>query len=425
MKKTINNNKKNDIDELGEQWPDEELCPCGSGKTYKNCCKKKRMVYYKTENEEEYIKPIPIHPEVEKAFKIESRRHKEIFGREVGENDYIAGGFLESDFEKMLKELKRSGIVDNDWLYAVNKTGLMLSPDNKDLLSDLEIKEFNDSMKEYKRAIKSKFKNNKINILKAIELTNNTLDSIVRENIENMEYVLKNFIRTYSAEKSLKETFLISDIKDFFVFCAYKTSIYLETIEKLLDEDCYDVVMGIDRILFEILINIRTYKNNLDLFEKKILPVAGLDRGTHIRKGKHEIEEIETGKTYKYEIQKFQLAEKAGENYQRLYDVFYREMSEFIHVDAVAAKNIFKQSDMFFNLDESLIAIFIGMIFILEIIMELTEFDGCDEVKKSDMKYFSNKLLDTFYNVVRALREVEDRKVYGVLADCLKEYKDN
>lgn len=55
-----------------EEWDDNEKCPCGSGKRYKNCCKKKKIKYLKSENENEYIKSIPMHPEVEKALKSEA-----------------------------------------------------------------------------------------------------------------------------------------------------------------------------------------------------------------------------------------------------------------------------------------------------------------------------------------------------------------
>lgn len=419
-KKVININK---TEELKDEWPDNEFCPCGSGKKYRNCCKNKNMVYYKTKNEGEYIKSVPIHPEVEKAFKEEKARHKRLFGREVSQNAYVAEGIIEGDFEKMLKMLKRAGMVDNAWLYAVNKTGLMLSAANKNQVSDMEIKSFKEAMKEYKKAMRSNPKKKKINNVKAIELINSVLDTVINNNISDMVYVLRTFIRFYSDGKNLRESFIITDIKDFFVFCAYKTSIYLESIQKLLNEDCYDVVMGVDRIIFEILINIRAYKNNPSLFQKKILPVAGLDKGTHRRKGKSEIEEISTGKIYKFEIQKGQLAELAGENYKKLYDVFYRKMSEFIHLDTVAAKNIFKQNDVFFNIDESLIAVFIGMIFALKIVIELSEFDGCDGIKKSDMRFFSGRLLDVFINVLMALHEIEDKEVYHIMKDTLTEYK--
>ena len=34
-------------EKIEEEWDNNELCPCGSGKTYKDCCKKKAIKYYK------------------------------------------------------------------------------------------------------------------------------------------------------------------------------------------------------------------------------------------------------------------------------------------------------------------------------------------------------------------------------------------
>lgn len=46
---------------------DFELCPCGSGKKYVSCCKKKRFTYKRTKNYE-LIKEVPISKELMREF---------------------------------------------------------------------------------------------------------------------------------------------------------------------------------------------------------------------------------------------------------------------------------------------------------------------------------------------------------------------
>lgn len=408
-----------------EEYSDNEKCPCGSGKNYKSCCKKKEIKYYKSQKENNVIKSIPIHPELDLRFREEKIKFKKLFGRTPGKNDFIAGGVLEKDLKRFYKLMKREGTIDRAWLYASDMTGLMLSEENMDFLSEREINEFLNTMKQYERMMKSKIKNNKMNELQAIETISFIIESLLRNKIDDMIYVLNLFINFYSQEKKANENFIIKNIKDFLVFCAYKTSINLKALKELLNGEYYDNAMGVNRIIFEILINIRTYKNDSKLFQEKIIPVAGIDIGTHKRISKFQIEEIATGKIYKYEIQKSQLAERAGENYKKLYDILYKELSEFIHLDTVAAKNIFKENDLFYDIDECLMAGLIGMILTLEIIMELIEFDGHDNKISKDIKYFSNILLKEFLNIIKAVIEIDDKEEYHLLENTLKDYKTN
>lgn len=120
---------------------------------------------------------------------------------------------------------------------------------------------------------------------------------------------------------------------------------------------------------------------------------------------------------------KKKLAEKAGENYKKLYETLYRELSEFIHLDTESAKGIFQDKDLFEEIDECLIAGFLGMVLSLEIIMELIDFDGGDKKMSKDLKYFSNSLLKDFLAILSTIISIEDREVYHLLQKTLEAYK--
>lgn len=407
-----------------EEWEDNKKCPCGSGKKYKNCCKKRRLKYYKGKDENHYSKAVPMHPELEPILEEEKIRFKQLFGRLPGDLDYVHGGVLLKDFERGYKLLKRNNTIDKAWLYASDKTGYMLTEENQDLIPEREVKEFQRYLYEYKKLMKSKIKGQQWNILQAVEGTSFILEMMMKNELDNMIYVLNLCVNFYSSNSQEGKKFIIHNIKDFLVFCAYKASLQLRVLKELVNGEYYDTAMAEVRIIYEILISMRAYKQNPDIFKEKILSVMGVELGTHRKvDNKSIVEEIETGKRYKYEIQKKQLAEKAGENYKKLYETLYRELSEFIHLDTESAKGIFQDKDLFEEIDECLIAGFLGMVLSLEIIMELIDFDGGDKKMSKDLKYFSNSLLKDFLAILSTIISIEDREVYHLLQKTLEAYK--
>lgn len=406
-----------------EEWDDNEKCPCGSNKKYKDCCKKRKLKYYK-EEEGHYSKAIPMHPELEKALYDEKVRFRRLFGRSVGENDYVTGGVLHRDLTRFRKLMKREKVIDKAWLYASEKMdGLMLTEENQDLLPERDVEEFKKYIEEYRKLMRSKVKGQQCNLLQAAEATNTILEFIIGQHLDDMIYVLNLFVNSYSREKTKEEGFYIDNIKDFLVFCAYKCSLNMTVLKELVEQEYYDNAMAVVRFIYEILIQVRAYKNNPLLFKEKILSVAGLEKGTHIRVDKNIIKDMKTEEIYHYKIQKSQLAQKAGENYEKIHETLYQELSGFIHLDAVGAKKIFQENDMFFDIDECLMAGFIGMVFALEIIIELIDFEGSEKRLSKDIQYFSNKLLKEFLDVFPTIIVLDDKEVYKILEETLKEYK--
>lgn len=407
-----------------EEWDDNEKCPCGSGKPYKKCCKKKKLKYYKGKDKNTYTRAIPIHPDLDSIFKHEKIRFKKIFGRMPGNDDYILGGVLLKDLKREYKLIKRENVINQAWLYASHKTGIMLTEENRDSFPERDIKEFTKYTQEYKKLMKSKIKNKTCNILQAVEATNFFLESMLSDDIPNMVYVLNLCVNFYSKDSQDKEKFIIHNIKDFLVFCAYKASLHLTVLLELVNNEYYDTAMAEVRIIFEILITMRAYKKDYAFFEKKILSVMGVELGTHRKlENKHIVENIQTGRQYKYDVQKKQLAERAGKNFEALYNTLYSDLSEFLHLDTESATKIFQDKDLFLDIDECLIAGFLGMVLELEIIMELMDFEGSNKKLNNDIKYFSNILLKNFLDIFPTIIAIEDKKVYHILEDTLKEYK--
>lgn len=358
-----------------EEWGDDEKCPCGSGKIYKNCCKKRRLKYYKQDDTKYYTKAIPINAELKGFLEKEKIRFKHVFGRVPGNDDYVQGGVLLRDFWRGFKLMKRENNINKAWLYGSNKTGYMLTEENKDFISEREEKQFNQYMYEYQRIMKGSIKEKEWNLLQAVESINFILESMLQNVLPDMIYVLNLSVNFYSQNIKEGEKFIIKNIRDFLVFCAYKTSLQLNVLQQLVNGEYYDTAMAEIRIIYEILISMRAYKKNPRLFEEKILSIMGVELGIYKKiKGIECVSNRETGKKYNYHISKFDLAKYSGDYYKELYRTLYHELSGFIHLDTEHTKGIFQDKNIFEEVDECLMAGFLGMILSLEVIMELIEF---------------------------------------------------
>lgn len=118
-------------------------CPCGSGKKFGECCKKKSFRFgIKDCN---LVKTIPINDIVFKALEENEERFFEYYGRKFGENDFVAWDapiYNDDILLQMVYILRELGIPENK-IYAYYKSdGLLPCDENINLLSQNDIEEF-------------------------------------------------------------------------------------------------------------------------------------------------------------------------------------------------------------------------------------------------------------------------------------------
>lgn len=408
-----------------KEWPDTELCPCGSGEIYKKCCKQKSIKYYK-KNENEYIKSIPMEKEVEKVLRHLQAEFKRILGRNPGQDDYVMAGVLNNNMENFTRKLKYDAQIPNDYVYAYDRTGLMLSEHNIDKLSDVEIMEFKDAMKEYNDLMEEEIEGDSANLLQVAETANMYIKELWEETVGDVIYVLNHFIKQTKQEIGIEVGFSVKNRKDFLVYCAYKTTQHLDSLNKLIEEGYKENSLTVVRFIYEILLNVIAYRNDKELFNNKILPLAGLDEGKFERKSnsnKNTLIEKATGKEYYCGIKKIELAKKAGKNYELLYDTLYEELSGFIHLDTLAAKKIFAETDNFLDVDECYTAGILSLVFTMEIIGELSKFEENKEQLRKDLQYFINSRIEKMSDALEVINNLDEKSLYKVIKETLLEYK--
>lgn len=407
---------------------DKILCPCGSGKRYDRCCKVKGIKYY-NEDENGVSKVINMSNTMANIMQQTNMDFKEMFGRTKGEEEYLIDGVTGNDFKKIERILRKVFKDDKSKVYAYVKTGILLTENNMHNVSDKDIEEWGKAVQEYEDLINERSENeDRVNIIQAVEMGDTLLEGLCKDYIPQLIYTLNMFIRKATDTFELDTNFRINKLEDFLSFCAYKTVRNLEAVNVLLEEEQYEHIMSTARFIYEILLNVKVYISDTELFKKKIWPLAGIDKGTHYKilkdingKKVERIVDKETKKEYNCNISIREMARRAGDSYVQIYKTWYDEMSGFIHVDTLAIKRIFAENDLFYELDECYIAGLLAILFSAEIIEELSKLEGIQPQLKRDLKYMSSKILKEIQVVLPFIKDIEENNIYEILEDNIKE----
>jgi|SRR5882724_8367493 len=120
--------------------------PCGSGKKYKRCCYDKGF-HYLVDDDDNLIKAVPMHPEVAKELQEYMADFERKHGRPMRPNERL---FSEDIWDRLVEKFREAGAPEA-FCYAMQKTGVMQSPENQHLMAERDLKAFEDAMEEYER----------------------------------------------------------------------------------------------------------------------------------------------------------------------------------------------------------------------------------------------------------------------------------
>ena len=126
-------------------------CPCGSGKKYKNCCYGKGFEW--VEDEDGTVgKSIPMTEEVTEIFQQVRQAFIDKHGREPEPDELLFTDFphLEHLEAMMVEDMKTAGL-DPAFIYAFEKTGLLVSEENQHLIPEKDLEDWRAAIEEYRR----------------------------------------------------------------------------------------------------------------------------------------------------------------------------------------------------------------------------------------------------------------------------------
>ncbi len=131
-------------------------CPCGSGKKYGSCCWDKGFEWLEGEGGTIY-KSTPMSQEVKEVLENLRREFIAKHGREPGPDDPLFPDLPHPEhLEAMMVEDLQAAGMDPAFIYAFEKTGLLVTEQNQHLISDEDLAEWDAAIEEYERKHKKR-----------------------------------------------------------------------------------------------------------------------------------------------------------------------------------------------------------------------------------------------------------------------------
>jgi len=134
-------------------FPRNESCPCGSGDKYKRCCFLKGFHFYVDEDTGEVLRSVPVggeaRAELDEVFAAQREKFIAKFGREPVPDDPV---FFDLDEDKLRDDTAnamRAAGIRPALIYAYEETGLIVTEENRRLIPDIELREFEAKVREY------------------------------------------------------------------------------------------------------------------------------------------------------------------------------------------------------------------------------------------------------------------------------------
>jgi len=144
-----------------EEIKGSELCPCRSGKQYKKCCKKKAFKFVR-DNKGEIYKRLPTTGELPDFIQREvgTSSRKELWSKTLGidattmkdaqfiDIPYLPEAKVSPEGLDIIEIMQKANIPP-ELIYAYQRTGLIVTEQNKRFLPDIELQEFYNAVDEY------------------------------------------------------------------------------------------------------------------------------------------------------------------------------------------------------------------------------------------------------------------------------------
>lgn len=374
-------------------YPDTMPCPCGSNKKYKDCCKKKKVEYFLDGNI--LTKSIPIHNEVHKMLEVEIERFKQLYGRDLKDEEFVCTFspiYNDDNMMHMIYAFRNAGIPENK-IYAYYKTdGLIPCELNEDIMPEKDIEEFKFYCEEYDRLISEETENS-MNSLQYTLSCNDMLESNFDDISQTIVMVLNDFIRRHS--KTLEITnYKMTDEIDYYLFSGVKTIKTLTSIKKLKDEHMTECIYALSRGIFENYMYLCKINKDEKFFSEKLLPKVDdsytfatyPDGRTNYKK---VIKTTDKDFSFKYiGIKLYDILKDTEIDLDKeIYNIFYETACQYVHVDVLSAKNYFSCVDPYDEIDPSIIAYMIAITLSVMLLGQMAKYRGTQEQYKKDISH--------------------------------------
>ena len=343
------------------EYDDAKPCPCGSQKTYNTCCKLK-SIRWGFDESGALVKQLPMSLETEEKLKATDHLFEQYYGRKPDKEDYVFSFtpiYQDELLFKVMKALRLSGIPPED-IYAYYKTdGLLASSVNDQFISEKDKKDYMNYRDEYCKAINEPLAD-AINTIQLTAYGNELLISTFDKVQERLIGSLNDFIHRHSNKPNGIYNYEMQSEVDYLLFSAIKTIKTMKGIALLIDEQIPECIHALGRSLFENYMYLNKINCDPSFFKMKLLPKVDKVHFQFVTKKDKTIDHnkvfhIETGDIYNIHVIIAELKKsfKNPED-QVLYDLYYCNSCQYVHVDVLSATNYFSTYDPYDELNPSL-----------------------------------------------------------------------
>jgi len=330
-----------------------ELCPCESGKKYKNCCWKKDYEFFENENGE-IFKDIKIdEPIVQDILKKQDDRFRNIFGRERTDDEPIFPDSLllsEEDYKERVSEMLESINVAPQIIYAFNKLGYCIVDKLTNKYTDQQLADWKNAINEYFQIKQGKVKIEASTIVKNIKK--------IEASFEKLKLLYALIIHKYNNELITQKSVDTNSLKSYCYFILAKNLKSIKSIEILINnnlgEDAVILLRSVYENYLQILMAIYAPEQLQDELDAKM----GLANQQYERKKGNF--NILINKLTKKEVRILTGIKRATLNPdtkmedETIYVYLYDFLSSFTHPD-IASINQYVGNDGFTHLERNLI----------------------------------------------------------------------
>lgn len=336
-------------------------CPCGSKKSYNICCKQK-LIKWGYDESGKLVKQIPVSPEIGEDLKAAAQLFEQYYGRKPKQEDYIfsfSPVYQDELLFKAMQVMQSSGIPPED-IYAYYKTdGLLPCSLNDKYISEKCEKNYLYYRDEYCKTINAPLTNT-INSLQFTVYGNELLRSTFDKVQERLIGSLNDFIHRHSNDSNGIYNYEMKSETDYLLFSAIKTIKTIKGITLLIEEQIPECIHALGRSLFENYMYLHKINCDPNFFKMKLLPKVDKEHFQFVRKkdktiDRNKVFHIETGEIYNIHVIIAELKKSFSNLEDRdLYDLYYSNSCQYIHVDVLSAKNYFSTYDPYDELNPSL-----------------------------------------------------------------------
>ena len=303
-------------------------CPCGSGKSYGRCCKRRDFSWVGN-NETGFSKSIKLVPEAVKIFEKQREDFRDIFGRKPRKYErmfYQSHYLSEKDLRRQTLQSMRSAGIRPVLIYAYQKTERIVA--NRNLLTPEEQREWDEAVDEFYDRVDAGEDPDEI-------VNDDGLVEFLREFVKENQIVLGAFVHNHF-NRYRHRLGADRDVETVAAFSTVNFARCLKSIHILLENDVGFDAYHLLRVLYENYITV-AYVYAFPSEARAFAAQLGTLLGTHAlatnKAGvqmQSRIVEIKTGEVVEIPT-RWRMASSLGAFGVEAYNEIYRSLSSYSH----------------------------------------------------------------------------------------------